>query len=59
VGFDVKNQLLIRFVCIRQILQKKLEHSETVHQRFIDFKRAYDSVEREVLHNIILEFGYT
>jgi hypothetical protein len=27
-----------------------------VHQLFIDFKRAYDSVKREVLYNILLEF---
>jgi hypothetical protein len=28
-----------------------------VHQLFIDFKKAYDSVEREVLCSILLEFG--
>jgi hypothetical protein len=28
-----------------------------VHQLFIDFKTAYDSVKREVLYNILLEFG--
>jgi hypothetical protein len=28
-----------------------------VHQLFIDFKRAYDSVKRGVLYNILLEFG--
>jgi len=28
-----------------------------VHQLFIDFKKAYDSVRREVLHNIVIEFG--
>jgi hypothetical protein len=28
-----------------------------VHQLFIDFKKAYDSVQREVLHNILLEFS--
>jgi hypothetical protein len=27
------------------------------HQLFIDFKKAYDSVKREVLYNIVLEFG--
>jgi hypothetical protein len=30
-----------------------------VHQLFIDFEKAYDSVKREVLYNILLEFGIT
>ena len=28
-----------------------------MHQHFIDFKKAYDSVRREVFHNILTEFG--
>jgi hypothetical protein len=28
-----------------------------VHQLYIDFKRAYDSVRREVLYNILIELG--
>jgi hypothetical protein len=43
--------------CIRQILEKKWDYNETVHQLFVDFKKAYDSVRREVLYNIIMEFG--
>ena len=28
-----------------------------MHQLFIDFKKAYNSVRREVLYNILIEFG--
>ena len=28
-----------------------------MHQLFIDFKKAYDSARREVLYNILIEFG--
>jgi hypothetical protein len=40
-----------------QLLEKKWEYSEAGHQLFIDFKKAYDSVRREVLYNIHIEFG--
>jgi sorting nexin-29 len=42
---------------IRQILEKKWEYNGMVHQLFIDFKKAYDSIKREVLYSILLEFG--
>jgi hypothetical protein len=28
-----------------------------VHQLFIDFKKAHDSIKREALYSILLEFG--
>jgi hypothetical protein len=33
-----------------------LEYNQTVHQLFIDFKKDNDSVRREVLYNILIEF---
>jgi hypothetical protein len=29
-----------------------------LHHLFIDFKKASDSVEKVVLYNILIEFGY-
>jgi hypothetical protein len=43
--------------CIRQMLEKKWEYNEAVHQLFIDFKKAYGSVRRAVLCNAVIEFG--
>jgi len=42
--------------CIRQILNKKWEYNGTVHKLFIDFEKAYDSVRREALYNILTEY---
>jgi hypothetical protein len=38
-------------------MEKIWEYNETVHQLFIDFRKACDSVRREVLYNILIEFG--
>jgi hypothetical protein len=56
VGFDITDQTTDQIFCNHQILEKKWEYNETVHQVLIDFKKAYDSVRREVLYNII-EYG--
>jgi sorting nexin-29 len=57
VDFDASRSTTDHIFCIRQILEKKLEYNEAVYQLFIDFKKAYDSVRREVLYNILIEFG--
>jgi sorting nexin-29 len=56
-GFCHNRSTTDQIFYIRQILEKKWEYNGTVHQLFIDFKKAYDSVKREVLYNILLEFG--
>ena len=39
------------------MFEKKWEYNEAMHQLFIDFKEAYDSVRRAVLYNILTESG--
>jgi hypothetical protein len=56
-GFRPNRSTADQILYIRQILNKKWEYNGTVHQLFIDFKKACDSVNREVLYNILLEFG--
>jgi hypothetical protein len=56
VNFDVTDQVLIRFSAFVRY-KKKWEYNETVHQLFVDFKKTYDSERREVLYDILIEFG--
>jgi sorting nexin-29 len=56
-GFRRNRSTTDQIFYIQQILEKKWEHNGTVYQLFIDFKKAYDSVRREVLYNILIDFG--
>jgi retron-type reverse transcriptase len=56
-GFRRNRSTTDQIFYIRQILEKKWEYNGTVHQLFTDFKKAYDSVGREALRNILIKFG--
>ena len=57
VAFDATGRLLIIYSVFAKYSKKKWEYNEEVHQLFIDFKNAYDSVRREILYKILIEFG--
>ena len=57
MAFDATGRLLIIYSAFAKYLRKKWEYNEEVHQLFIGFKKAYDSVRREVLYKILIEFG--
>jgi hypothetical protein len=56
-GFLRNRSTIDQIFYILRILEKKWEYNGTVHQLFIDFKKAYDSIKGEVLYNILIEFG--
>jgi hypothetical protein len=56
-GFRRNSTTTDQIFCICQKIEKNWAYNETVHQLFIDFKKTYDSVRREVLYNILIEFG--
>ena len=56
-GFWYNRSTTDHIFYIRQIGEKKWEYSEEVHQLFIDFKKVYDSLRREVLYKILIEFS--
>jgi len=59
MDFDAVGQLLIRCSAFVKYLRKMRIRmcNEAVHRLFVDFKKAYDSVRREILYNILIEFG--
>jgi hypothetical protein len=54
-GFRRNSSTTDRVLCICQVFEKKWEYNEAVHQLFTDFKKAYDSVRREVLYNSLMK----
>jgi hypothetical protein len=56
VNFDITNQLLIRFSAFVRYWRKigvQWGSTSVIHK----LQKAYDSVRREVLYNILTEFG--
>jgi hypothetical protein len=56
-GFQSNRSTTDQIFYIWQILEERWEYNGTVHQLFIDIKKAYDSLRREVLYNILSQFG--
>jgi hypothetical protein len=61
VGFDLSDQLLIRFSAFVRYWRKKwkcngfVQDTSVIHR----IQESHDSVRREELYNIIIEFGVT
>jgi hypothetical protein len=56
-GFRRNRSTTDRTCFIHQILERKWKYNKAVPQLFVDFKKAYDSVRRGILYNILIEFG--
>jgi hypothetical protein len=46
-GSHLNRSTTDQIFCIRQIKEKMWEYNGRVHELFIDFEKAYDSVRRE------------
>jgi len=53
-GFRCNRSTTDHIFCLHHMLEKKWEYNEAVLQLFIDFKKASESVWREVLNNILI-----
>jgi hypothetical protein len=54
---SIIDQQLIKFSISGRYWRKKWKYNGTVYQLFVDFKKASNSVRREVLYNILIQFG--
>ena len=55
MAFDATGRLLIIYSAFAKYLRKM--GIQEVHQLFISIKKVYDSVRKEVLYKILIEFG--
>jgi hypothetical protein len=56
-GFHHNRSMYDHIFDIRQIREEKKEYIKTVLQLFIGFKEAFDSMRKNILYNIFIEFG--
>jgi len=56
-AFDARGQLLIIYCAFDKYCRKHGKHNEEAHQLFIDLKKPYYPVRRDVLYKILIEFG--
>ena len=57
-GFREGRSTTDQMFTLRQILDKFREYNLHTHHLFVDFKAAYDSVKRNKLWHIMLEYGF-
>jgi hypothetical protein len=56
VDFDATGQVQIIYSAFVKYLRKKREYDKSVHQSYKGFMKAYDSVTREALYIVRIEF---
>ena len=54
---DLTDRLYTKYFLFGRYRRKKCECDGTINQLFVDFKKTYDTVKRDVLYNILTEFG--
>lgn len=57
-GFRPGKSTTDHIFVMRQILEKFYEHNAEIHILFVDFKQAFDHVNRQLLCNAIRSMGY-
>jgi hypothetical protein len=56
VDLCVIDKRITKSSSIQRILVRTWKYNGTIHQLFIDFKKAYHSFRKEVLYKILIQF---
>ena len=56
-GFRVGRGCADMVFCTRQLVEKAREHNTTLYLLFVDLRKAYDSVPREALWQVLRKYG--
>ncbi|CAI6362278.1 unnamed protein product [Macrosiphum euphorbiae] len=57
-GFRKGRSTIEQLSVIAHIIEKKYEYRQDMWQMFVDFRKAYDSIHRNSLYNLMEEFGF-
>lgn len=57
-GFRKGKSTIDQLAIVGQLIEKKYEFRPNIWQVFVDFKKAYDSIHRDCLYNIMYEFSF-
>ena len=57
-GFRKGRGCVDMIFCARQVIEKTLEHEESLHIVFVDLRKAYDSVPRDAMWRVLEKYGY-
>jgi len=56
-GFRPGRSATDQLCAVKQVLEKCWEYDIDVYQLYVDFRKAYDSIDREKLYGIMLDFN--
>jgi len=56
-GFRTGKLTTDQIFTVKNLLEKAWEHNVEIHQIFVDFQKAYDSIRRDKLYTTMAYFG--
>ena len=57
-GFRKGRGCMDMIFCVRQLIEKTIEHEEVLYVVFVDLRKAYDSVPREAMWKVLEKYGF-